>query len=617
MKTYKGHRPRFVKSLTILCTVMILASWLTSPRVCAKDYSIRSVIIDARLDSSGNMSITEMRTYDFNGHFHWATYTLPTGNTGGIVDFSVEEEDRPYRKSPDGIAGTYAYEENPGSFSAKWFFDAQNETRTFILSYHVLDVVRAYRDAAVLYYQFVGTGWDKASGEVMVTIQAPEVIQGEQVRAWAHGPLWGTIQIDEHGMVKAQITDLPKNTFWEVRVLYPPTCFNRIRDISPEQVVPQIMAAEKKWSEEANAQREKWIKKQNAEKARKRYGFWLVLLFSAGGFLMVGNLYHRYGRKHKVPFPDTFYSEIPSDLSPALLSYLLSRSQIGGPALVGTMLDLAQRGFLKIKESVNPVKFIFWSFRSRSYTLELDRKFYSENKKSLLPFEIDLLTFIFDDLAEGRSEIDFKSIRKRRSRFIGWFSSWKKEVIRLGMTRGYWDINSLKAKNKAVIVGLLSAALTVISIIFIEEWFVIPGISSAIILFWSWFIPRRTPEFELEAKKWGGLKKYLKKYQFRDSASPFFLENVSKFLVYGVVLGLSEKVFKKLAEMVPSDQQSSFFPWYVATHPYADFSPAGFGDAISSLMTAASSTMSSASGTGGGASGGGGGGAGGSGGGAG
>lgn len=616
MKTFRWLQIRLIKSLITLWIIVVLSLWWSTSILSAKDYSIQSVIIDAQLDPDGNMSITEKRTYDFKGHYHWATYSLPTGNTGGVVDFSVGEEGNPYSRSLDERAGTYTYQENPGSISAKWFFDAQNETRTFILSYQVLDVVKVYQDAAVLYYKFIGTGWDKASGEVVVTIHAPEWVKRDQVKAWAHGPLWGTVQINENGMVRAQITDLPKNTFWEARALYPLSYFPRIREISPEQVIPKILAEEKRWAEEANAKREEWIKKQQAKKTRKKYGSWVVLILSGAGFLTVGSLYHRYGRKHQVPFPDTFYSEIPSDLSPALLSCLLFRGQIGGPALVGTMLDLAQRGFLKIKESINPGKFLFWSFQSRNYTLEFDREFYSENKKSLQPFEHDLLTFIFSDLAEGRDTIDFKTLRGSRSRFVKWFSDWKKGIVKLGETQGYWDKTSMRARNKGVIISLILVAVTVISAMYIEEWAIISAVSGVVLLILSLFIPRRTLEFELEAKKWGGLKKYLKKYQFRDAVSPFFLENISKFLVYGVVLGLSKEVVKKVAEMVPQGQQNSFFPWYVASHPYADFSSAGFGDALSSLMTAASSTMSSASGTGGGASGGGGGGAGGSGGGA-
>jgi uncharacterized membrane protein len=582
----------------------------------AKDYSIQSVIIDARLNSDGSMNIVERRTYQFNGHFHWATYSLPTDKTGGVVDFSIGEERKPYFRGYRETEGTYQYRESSGSIDVKWFFDAQNEARTFMLSYRILDVIKTYQDAAVLYYQFVGTGWDKPSEQVEVTIHPPERIGTDQVKAWAHGPLWGTISMGDDGSVVADVRSLPAKTFWEVRAIYPSSLFPQVMSLIPQKMIPSILAEEKTWAGEANRRREEWIKKQEAGKTRKKYGSWIVLAISGIGFLAVFNLYNRHGKRHKVPFPDTLYSEFPSDIPPALLSYLLFRGQLGGQALVGILLDLARRGFLKIKEETKTARFLFWSYQTRSYTLEFDRTFYAEHKKELQAFEHDLLTFIFDDLAKGQNLIDFKTLTKSRREFIRWFREWKREVVSLGESKGYWEKGSLRARNWGVIVSLAVFAPAIGSAFLIAEWAIVPVVAGTILLIWSLFIPRRAPEFELEAKKWKALRRYLKKYQFRDSGSPFFLDNIGKFLVYGVVLGLPKPVVKKMAEMIPHGYYDTFLPWYVASHPYADFSPAGFGEALSSLMAAASSTMSSASGTGGGASGGGGGGAGGSGGGA-
>jgi uncharacterized membrane protein len=346
------------------------------------------------------------------------------------------------------------------------------------------------------------------------------------------------------------------------------------------------------------------------------YGRWVVLILSGLGFWRVTRLYKRYGKKHKVAFPDTFYSELPSDTPPALLSYLLYRGQLGGGALVSTLLDLARRGFLKIKEEMKTKKGIFGSSRKRLYTLQFARDFHAKNRGSLKDFEESLLVFIFDDLAEGKDEIDFATLKKSRSSFLSWFRQWKKKVQALGKSQGYWEEDSLKASRKGMLVGMFLIAVTILSVILIGIWAIVPGISAVVLMVVSGFIPRRTPESELEATKWKGLKKYLKRYHFRDSDSRFFLENIGRFLAYAVVLGLSAEVIKKMAELVPEGQQSTYVPWYAASHPHADFSPAGFGEALSSLMTAATTTMSSASGTGGGASGGGGGGTGGSGGGA-
>jgi uncharacterized membrane protein len=615
MKTMRKLYVRLGKSYLCLWLLILSFCW-TNSTWADKNYSIDSVIITSQLHPDGSMDVVEKRTYRFRGHFHWATYFLPIERTGGVVDFSVGEEGKAYFRSQEGNEGTYQYGETSESISAKWFFDAQNETRTFILSYKILDVVKAYQDGAVLYYKFVGTGWDKPTGQVEVTIQAPESVSRDQIRAWAHGPLWGTIEILEDGSVSAEARNLPAKTFWEIRAIYPLKLFSQIKNVSPEQMVPTIFAEEKKWAEEANIKREEWIKKLEVKKTRKKYGAWMVLAISGIGLLTVISLYNRYGKKYKVPFPDILYSEFPSDIPPALLSYLLYRGQMGGQALVGTLLDLAQRGFLKIKEETKIKKGFFVTSQKRLYVLEFNRGFYLENKKDLHGFEEGLLSFIFDDLAEGKDTIDFKTLQKSRSQFIRWFKQWKQEVENMGESRGYWEKDSIEALNKGIVISLILLAVTIASAILMEEWAIVPGISAGILLILSFLIPRRAPQSELEAKKWKALKRYLKRYQFRDSNSPFFLENIGRFLVYGVVLGLPKEVVRKMAEMIPEGEHATFMPWYVWTGTHGDFSPSSFGEALSSLMSAATATMSSAAGTGGGASGGGGGGAGGSGGGA-
>jgi uncharacterized membrane protein len=616
MKTIKKVYMSSGKSCLCLWLLILFSFGWTNSALADKNYSIESVIIEAGLNPDGSMDIVERRTYMFKGHFHWATYFLPTEETGGVIDFSVGEEGNVYFRGENEQLGTYRYEETANSISARWFFDAKDETRTFILSYRILDVVKGYQDGAVLYYKFIGTGWDKPTGQVEVTIHSPEAVSRDQIRAWAHGPLWGTIEMLGDGSVSAEVRSLPAETFWEVRAIYPLNLFSQIKNVSPEQMVPTILAEEKKWAEEANIKREEWIKKQETKRARKKYGAWVVLAINGIGFFTVISLYNRHGRKYKVPFPDTLYSEFPSNTSPALLSYLLYRGQMGGQALVGTLLDLARRGFLKIKEETKVKKGFFGTSQKRLYVLEFNRGFYLENKKDLQGFEEGLLSFIFDDLAEGKDTIDFKTLQKSRSQFIKWFRQWKQEIANLGESKGYWERDSIKAKNKAIIVSLFLFAVAIASAFLIEEWTIVPAISAGIILIVSSLIPRRAPQSELEAKKWKALKKYLKRYQFRDSNSPFFLENIGKFLVYGVVLGLPKEVVKKMAEMIPAGEHATFVPWYFASSPHADFSPSGFGEALSSLMSAATTTMSSAAGAGGGASGGGGGGAGGSGGGA-
>ena len=309
MKTNFEHLGKSMKFF-FLFFIIFSFCW-THQTFAAKDYHIESVIIEAQLNSDGSMDIKEKRTYKFEGQFHWATYSLPTEKTGGVINFSVGEEGKPYLQSEGEKEETYQYKETSESIQAKWFFGAKDETRTFILSYRILDVIKGYQDAAVLYHKFVGTGWNKRSAQVEVTINPPEPIGRESVRAWAHGPLWGRIEILDDGKVKASVSSLPANTFWEVRIVYPIDLFSHINNMAPEQVVPNVLSEEKRWADEANMKREEWVKDQEAVRVRKKYGAWVVLAISGIGFLMVLRLYNRYGRKYKVPFPAPFIPNSP------------------------------------------------------------------------------------------------------------------------------------------------------------------------------------------------------------------------------------------------------------------------------------------------------------------
>jgi uncharacterized membrane protein len=100
------------------------------------------------------------------------------------------------------------------------------------------------------------------------------------------------------------------------------------------------------------------------------------------------------------------------------------------------------------------------------------------------------------------------------------------------------------------------------------------------------------------------------KYHYRSMDKTALLSKIDDYLVYGIVLGLGQKVFKELAAYIPAEDYQRYVPWYVyhGTGSGA-FTPDAFASAFSSMVVTTTSSMSTASGTGGGASGGGGGGA--------
>ena len=605
------------RSVLLVCVLILFISTTAAPlftKCIAKSYTIESVAITAQLNTDGSMDIREERTYYFSGAFSYAFYTLPVDRTGGVQDIRLSEISKVYRLDESGEAATFRVYQDNQKLEITWYYDARDEAKTFIIEYRIVGVVTRYEDAAVLYHQFVGTGWDKSTSDVQVRIIPPTGLVKDDVRAWAHGPLHGSVMIREMGEVNADVSPLPLHQFWEVRALYPPEFFQQA-PLKAQAVRAQVLNEEKEWADEANRRREREFRHREAMQTQKKYGKWIALVLCVIGLAVWWRLYSNFGRRPSVQSQGVTFSGIPSELPPALLSYLLYNREVAGGALIGTLLDLARREYVKIEEKI--VERGRSKRKKTHYILRLDRNAYNKNRNPLLPFEASLLAFIFDELAEGADEVDIKLFEKKRSKFSKFFTNWQKDVKEEGKARNYFNKKSVKAMHYSLGLAGVFFVLTIISAFFIAEWSMMLAATTVAIFICSFFLLHRNADAEREARQWKGLKRYLRKYHFRTANSKDFLQSVDRYLVYGVVLLSNKKVFTALADLIPPEQYSAIVPWFVlyAGHG-ATHGPQSFGKAVGSLVTTVSNTMSSAAGVGGGASVGGGGGTGGSGGGA-
>jgi uncharacterized membrane protein len=402
---------------------------------------------------------------------------------------------------------------------------------------------------------------------------------------------------------------LPANTFLEIRALYPPDAFPQIEQTT-ELVRSQIKAEEARWAEEANRQRQEAREELATREKRMGYGKWV-----AGGICLVGLIlwtwiYRTFRRTPRVQQVHTVDSEVPGDTPPALLDYLLNSRRVSSGALVGTMLDLARRGLLRLREERVRKKKIFGGTSEESeYHWDLDRSRWSE-AGDLSDYERELMEFIFRDLAGGADSISLEQLKKKRREFASFFRKWSKLVEMHAKKKEWFDRRSISGFHRSLAVGIAVMGLAIPVGTLFELWAVALIVVGGAILILSFAIPHRTSAGETLARRWKALQRYLKKYEFRQADRSDLLANISSYLVYGVVLGLSSKIYEELATHLPEGKQTSYVPWYIyAGGGRGGFSPAAFGQAFSSMVATATSSMSTAAGTGGGASVGGGGGA--------
>lgn len=600
------------RNATIALAAAILA--LLPASAAAKSYSITSVAIDADLRPDGVLSVSERRTFDFDGSFTFAYRDLPGREPEAFDGFRVMEDGRAYQRSGSHQPGSYEVTRESGRTRVTWYFSARDEKRTFELGYLARGAVERYEDAAVLYFKFIGADWDVPQHDVSIFVRPPEALAANAVQVWLHGPLWAYSRLEAGGTIAAFCEHLPARTYLEVRSLYPQEAFPGA-SARPGSIRAATLAEEAGWAEEANRARESAKRKIERGRRLEAAGKLVVPPLVLAGLLGWWLIFRAFGNRPTVVGLPSMASEIPDRTPPALVGYLLHGRQVYAGSLVATMLDLAERGFIRLRQDTTDARGLLGGARKKQvYTWQVDRDHWQRHGADLADFEDSLLRFIFKEVGKGSDAVTLDQMKKAHGSFTKYFGQWQKMVGNKGKAAGWYDRASIRGMYYSLALGLGLIALTAALAYPFRIWVVPLGATGVTVLILSFLIPHRTAEGETKARQWRAVGKYLRAYQFRNQSGQDFLGRISRYLVYGAVLGLSPKAYGELAGLVPEAQRGTYLYWYVPGG--GGLAPDAFGAAFSSMVATATSSMSSASGAGGGASGGGGGGAGGGGGGA-
>jgi uncharacterized membrane protein len=593
-----GHR-----LLLAALAAVVLTIWPGAP-VAAKSYVFERVAIDATVRPDGSLSIVDARTYRFSGSFSWASYRLPLRGTTRIRNIRVADEHRAYTPAKSLSPGAYVVERDGDAVLIRWGFSASDETRTFRISYVLDDVVTVYNDVAELYWKFIGTGWDRPSEDVRVTVRLPGSVPVEQIRAWGHGPLQGDVRPVAGGAVLT-VRNLPASKMVEGRLVFPREVVAQARNRKAETALPRILKEEGAWANQANRARA-------LARAGRLASGGVPLIVLLGWFV----LYFRFGREPTPRVPDEYYRELPGTYSPAELGVLWRFGAVQPADFVATLLDLTRRGYLKI-ETGEQEGFLGIG-REETYTI-----IRTEKRGGLQDFESDALSMLFERpdaegerVTIGRRKGLPSDVKQRVGRR---FSSWTTMVKKAAEPEGFFDKTSQTVSTLSYVGGVLLLFLGWFGGIVLQSVFgLIATVVSSVVLFvGGGALRRRSQRGADDLRRWQGFRRFLLDFSEMARAELPALTLWEHYLVYAVPLGVADRVIQQLGKIYTPEELSRS-PGMSMWSSTSGSGRGGFGlGALSGFTTAvaaATSSASSGSGGGGGFSGGGGGGGGGSGG---
>lgn len=562
-----------------------------------RGFSIDRIAVEAEVLADGSMLVTEEVTYTFTGAdddpFSVGSRSFEPGrHPGRATDIVAYEGDQPL----DTVASTM--------FLFEWdIYPAQSGTRTYRLEYRVENAVQVWSDTAELYWNWIGRS-SPAIGEWSARVRLPA--GSGQVRAWAHGPLDGVVNIDGDRVLSA-VDNVPAGQFVDNRIIVPTDRFAVAASDTPR--LEPILAEEERNARIANRERERADRTERTRQALERSANALVLPVLAAAVAAFYWVWRRWGKDPDRPNDiGDYWREVPDD-PPAVGAALLKWGTVDNDGFSATVLDLARRGYLRIEEA---------SERRGLRRDRVDHRFVATSPDSpdrLNPSEQQVLHWMFGEGASVTQATLVSRAKKDPTKANAFWTKFRSTVKEDLDSRRY----IAKGKGWAFAWHFLIVTLVFVFAVFA---FIVGAIwagglalvTSTVLAPLGVLHRSRTVEGTRRHAKWEGLQRFLKDFSMLDEAPVGHLALWDHYLVAAVALGVAEELLEALETKFPEVLESgSVASWYLphATSAAGIRGIGNFGTSFGATTVTAFSPPSSSSGGGGGFSSGGGGGGGG------
>lgn len=590
----------------------LLALLLVCGTVWAKSYDHPRIEQTFRLQPNGDALVDDVRTFRFEGSFSWAELRLHAAGQYGRYDveyLGVWDADT---GQPLQVARSRDGEDRV----LRWYYQAQDTTRRFLLRYRITGAVQRYGDVAQFYWKAVED--DHAPIEQVRIAIVPPQPSPKVFKVFVHsraapGDLQFTGDYSRATITQAAI---PGTSFVEVRAFLDPALFSAA-PIRTGEDMESLLADERRQSERGGPERYAFL------------GLRVAVALMAGLTAAYVMTYLNYGREPHVDYDAPYEHEPPRPLPPAVVPAILTQTRVRhselAKAFAATLLEAARLGYLEIEERQDQGGHLVYRMTQKGQALlsggTPERR---ASERPLEPFEVEVLQAVFRKAGSGQvvtsDQIEAwgKRIVGSKSNFLLFVESWGPR-LRSWFERSFFQLDD-PASERAKVVFIIATVAVLVVVFFVGFGVsLIAGVPVGIILISLSIksLSRRTPQAALEVKRWEAFRRFMTDFSAMKDAGPQLLPLWEYFLVYATALGVADHMLHNLKLVATELHQAvPAARWYTGPGGVGQ----GAGMSLASLESLSRSfqnfqnlsrALSSSTGTGGGFSGGGGGGGGG------
>lgn len=528
--------------ILIFSLITIFCFCSTSLAQQDRSFQITDYQAHAQILENGDARVSEIFTYEFSGNFNGIIRSIGITGSDGLEYFRASQ----YFPQKKTLETTREMEGNMVTF--RIYDQSSNQRKSFLLEYQLKNVITKYNDIAEFYWKFFDRSNTSPIQRVQIEITFPgQTINIDNLKVFGHGPSQGQVTIQPNGIVYYEVEDLSANEMVEARVLFPTEFVPDAGRVVNKDQYAQIMQEELAWAKRSDRQNILVI-----------LGFLLMPIIIVLNIIMGIRLYFKYDRELKPEMELDYYRELPEDITPAVLSHLMSVQGTTTKDIMATLMDLTRKKYLKIEETT-----------SGGWIKKKDYRFILLNKDtvSLKQHEINLINWFFYSIGDGES-VSLKEIENyskasgTQSSFRHQYKQWQKAVKNEFQKLNYFGKSEAgyKAALKTVLLEIaVFLALVLIAFLLRVPWLVlIPllmtiGFTGVGLVIYGGLIRKKTQKGINEYEKWSAFKRFLLHFSnMKDYEIPS-ITIWEHYLVYAISLGIADKVISKL-RVVLADQ---------------------------------------------------------------
>jgi len=557
------------------------------------DYNARVEIL-----KNGDIRVREFFSYSFDGSFNGIIRSIGTRGSDGFAYFKASE----YYPTEKELKVTQ--NKKGDMFTYRIYDESNNENKVFLLEYQLKNTATIYNDTAEFYWKFFDKTNTSPIGHVKIKLEFSETVLPGDMKVFGHGASSGMVSIEDDGKVIYEVNRLSSGEMVEARILFPVNLVSESNKIVRENKYAEIMAEEISWANKTN--------RQNSINV---LGFLLAPLLLLFNIFFAIRVYYKYDKELKADVDMEYYRELPSNITPAVLSKLMSIQGVGTKDILATLMDLVRKKYLKVEEIPAGRKKDYRFTRLEPETINLKKH------------EAQLIHWLFYSIGDGKSialkEIkDYAKASLTQLSFQSNYRKWIKAVGKEFKKYNYFGQSkeSIKVTLKTILIEFaVIILLALLGLLFGGQWFAFfPAFfmvifTGPILIVYGAILKKKTRLGINEYTKWRAFKRFLLHFSnMKDYEIPS-IAVWEHYLVYAISLGVAEKVISRL-KVVLGNQDISFRNstyLYAMTDRSGNLNSGMFKSFNKSFSSAFVSTSSSSGGGGGFSSGGGGGGGGG------